>query len=87
MPKPTLIRSSINRQEDGAWMQQALEIARQSVGLAHPNPVVGALVVKHGKIVGRGRHAYDRRDHADPGDGDPAMRFHTASVHALAGAR
>ncbi len=46
-------------------MEQALALARDSIGLAHPNPVVGAVVVKNGEVVGRGRHIYDDRDHAE----------------------
>jgi diaminohydroxyphosphoribosylaminopyrimidine deaminase / 5-amino-6-(5-phosphoribosylamino)uracil reductase len=46
-------------------MEQALDLARQGIGLAHPNPVVGAVVVKNGSVVGRGYHAYDARDHAE----------------------
>src|ERR1700722_11375307 len=66
MPKPTLIRSSTSISEDDqSWMEQALDLARQGIGLAHPNPVVGAVVVKDGSVVGRGYHVYDARDHAE----------------------
>jgi diaminohydroxyphosphoribosylaminopyrimidine deaminase/5-amino-6-(5-phosphoribosylamino)uracil reductase len=66
MLKPTLIHSSTNiTPDDSAWMEQALELARDSIGLAHPNPVVGAIVVKGGHVVGRGCHIYDKRDHAE----------------------
>ena len=66
MPKPTLIPSSIDRgREDGAWMEQALGLARGSIGLAHPNPMVGAVVVKDGEAVGHGHHSYQERDHAE----------------------
>jgi len=43
----------------------ALVHALRGVALAHPNPVVGAYIVKNGKIVGQGFHDYDRRDHAE----------------------
>lgn len=46
-------------------MARALELARKGTGLAHPNPMVGAVVVKGGRVVGEGFHAYDRRDHAE----------------------
>jgi diaminohydroxyphosphoribosylaminopyrimidine deaminase / 5-amino-6-(5-phosphoribosylamino)uracil reductase len=46
-------------------MTHALALATRGVALAHPNPVVGALLVKSGQIVGRGYHDYDRRDHAE----------------------
>ena len=46
-------------------MQRALALARQGVGLASPNPTVGAVIVKEGRIVGEGFHRYDERDHAE----------------------
>jgi diaminohydroxyphosphoribosylaminopyrimidine deaminase/5-amino-6-(5-phosphoribosylamino)uracil reductase len=46
-------------------MERALELARRGVGLAHPNPTVGAVIVKGGRVVGEGFHAYDQRDHAE----------------------
>ncbi|HLI62331.1 MAG TPA: bifunctional diaminohydroxyphosphoribosylaminopyrimidine deaminase/5-amino-6-(5-phosphoribosylamino)uracil reductase RibD [Terriglobales bacterium] len=51
---------------DGHFMQQALELARQGIALASPNPCVGAvLVTPGGEIVGRGTHTYDGRKHAE----------------------
>src|SRR5271155_5459115 len=52
-------------QQDERWMNQALELARNSVGLASPNPTVGCVLVKNGAIVGQGFHDYERRDHAE----------------------
>jgi diaminohydroxyphosphoribosylaminopyrimidine deaminase / 5-amino-6-(5-phosphoribosylamino)uracil reductase len=46
-------------------MLRALELARRGVSLAHPNPMVGAVLVKHGVIVGEGFHRYADRDHAE----------------------
>jgi diaminohydroxyphosphoribosylaminopyrimidine deaminase / 5-amino-6-(5-phosphoribosylamino)uracil reductase len=50
---------------DQFWMSRALELARRGVALAHPNPIVGAIIVKSGRIIGEGFHVYDRRDHAE----------------------
>jgi len=50
---------------DERWMARALVHALRGVALAHPNPVVGAYLVKNGKVVGQGFHDYDRRDHAE----------------------
>jgi diaminohydroxyphosphoribosylaminopyrimidine deaminase/5-amino-6-(5-phosphoribosylamino)uracil reductase len=36
-------------------MQRALELAEQGRGRTHPNPVVGAVVVRSGELVGEGR--------------------------------
>ena len=46
-------------------MSEALALARQGMALAHPNPRVGAVIVKNDRKVGEGFHAYDRRDHAE----------------------
>jgi len=50
---------------DEKWMSRALDLAIEGVAQAHPNPIVGAALVKNGRIVGEGFHAYDRRDHAE----------------------
>jgi len=50
---------------DAALMQRALELARRSVGLAHPNPHVGAIVAKGHQKIGEGFHEYDKLDHAE----------------------
>jgi diaminohydroxyphosphoribosylaminopyrimidine deaminase / 5-amino-6-(5-phosphoribosylamino)uracil reductase len=64
MPRPTSTPCSINA-EDDAHLARALDLARQGVGLAHPNPMVGAVVVKNGRVVGEGFHEYDDLDHAE----------------------
>ena len=46
-------------------MSQALALAKKSQGKARPNPSVGALVVKDGKIVGKGSHEIAGKDHAE----------------------
>jgi diaminohydroxyphosphoribosylaminopyrimidine deaminase / 5-amino-6-(5-phosphoribosylamino)uracil reductase len=50
---------------DERWMAQALDLARQGVGRASPNPTVGCVVVREGKLAGAGFHQYDQRDHAE----------------------
>src|ERR1700677_1269811 len=50
---------------DKLWMARAQELASRGVGLTHPNPAVGAVIVKYGRVVGEGFHVYDRRDHAE----------------------
>lgn len=46
-------------------MQEALRLAAEGAGLASPNPMVGAVVARDGKIVGRGSHRYEERTHAE----------------------
>ncbi|HXT85613.1 MAG TPA: bifunctional diaminohydroxyphosphoribosylaminopyrimidine deaminase/5-amino-6-(5-phosphoribosylamino)uracil reductase RibD [Verrucomicrobiae bacterium] len=50
---------------DEKWMARALELARRGIALAHPNPMVGAVLVKDGRAIGEGFHIYDKRDHAE----------------------
>jgi diaminohydroxyphosphoribosylaminopyrimidine deaminase / 5-amino-6-(5-phosphoribosylamino)uracil reductase len=52
-------------QQDMQWIQAALTLAREGVGLASPNPTVGCVVVRDGQVVGRGFHQYAQRDHAE----------------------
>jgi diaminohydroxyphosphoribosylaminopyrimidine deaminase/5-amino-6-(5-phosphoribosylamino)uracil reductase len=60
------IPSSIEQSTtDFAWMVSALTLAYDAIALAHPNPRVGAVVVKDGEKVGEGAHEYDKRDHAE----------------------
>jgi len=48
------------------FMRQALDLARQGIGLAAPNPYVGALVVDAaGDILGSGFHTWDGLKHAE----------------------
>jgi diaminohydroxyphosphoribosylaminopyrimidine deaminase/5-amino-6-(5-phosphoribosylamino)uracil reductase len=69
MSVPDLTTPTLNDpeqvQQDKRWMNDALELARKSVGLASPNPAVGCVLVKNGSIVGQGFHEYERRDHAE----------------------
>jgi len=47
-------------------MRQVLELARQGVGMASPNPCVGAVIVNaSGVVVGTGFHTYEGRKHAE----------------------
>lgn len=51
---------------DERFMRQALDLAREGVALASPNPCVGAVVVSSdGEVVGRGTHTYSGRKHAE----------------------
>jgi diaminohydroxyphosphoribosylaminopyrimidine deaminase/5-amino-6-(5-phosphoribosylamino)uracil reductase len=47
------------------FMREALDLARRGRGLTSPNPMVGAVVVRDGHVVGRGFHTYSGRDHAE----------------------
>ena len=47
------------------FMRQALELALKAKGKTSPNPLVGALVVKHNKIIARGFHHKAGLAHAE----------------------
>jgi len=47
------------------WMRIALRLARRGEGFTRPNPPVGAVVVKDGKIIGAGFHRAAGKDHAE----------------------
>jgi diaminohydroxyphosphoribosylaminopyrimidine deaminase/5-amino-6-(5-phosphoribosylamino)uracil reductase len=46
-------------------MRQALALARRGRGRTHPNPRVGAVVVRDGRVVGRGYHHAPGEPHAE----------------------
>lgn len=41
---------------DEKYMNLALTLAKKGIGFVNPNPMVGALIVKEGKIIGQGWH-------------------------------
>src|SRR5215471_9422670 len=47
------------------FMREALDLARKGRSLASPNPLVGAVVVREGEVVGRGFHTYAGLHHAE----------------------
>jgi diaminohydroxyphosphoribosylaminopyrimidine deaminase/5-amino-6-(5-phosphoribosylamino)uracil reductase len=51
--------------EDMNFMKQALALAKKGEGLAAPNPMVGALIVRNGQIMGEGFHLFDGIKHAE----------------------
>ncbi|CQR74566.1 Riboflavin biosynthesis protein RibD [Sporomusa ovata DSM 2662] len=50
---------------DKYYMQQALTIAQYAIGRTSPNPLVGAVIVKDGHIVGQGWHRQAGTPHAE----------------------
>lgn len=48
-----------------AFMARALELARGGLHTTHPNPRVGCVIVKAGKVVGEGFHARAGEAHAE----------------------
>lgn len=46
-------------------MQRCLQLARQGLGKVAPNPMVGSVIVHHGKIIGEGFHQAHGGPHAE----------------------
>lgn len=46
-------------------MRQALELAKRALGKTHPNPAVGCVLVRDGKVVGEGYHPKAGMPHAE----------------------
>ncbi len=51
--------------QDVQFMRRALSLAGAGRGKVHPNPLVGAVVVKKGKIIGEGAHERYGQSHAE----------------------
>ena len=52
-------------QQDAAFMQLALDLAKQGEFTTTPNPSVGCVLVKDGEVVGKGFHAKAGEPHAE----------------------
>ncbi len=50
---------------DAIFMDRALELAARGVALASPNPLVGAVLVRDGHVIGEGFHTYEGVRHAE----------------------
>lgn len=50
---------------DRQYMLEALELAKLGWGLTNPNPMVGAVIVKDGQVIGRGFHRRAGQAHAE----------------------
>ncbi len=52
-------------EDDCRFMSRALELAEQGRGMVSPNPMVGAIIVRDGKILGEGYHKQIGQPHAE----------------------
>lgn len=50
---------------DQTYMKRALELANKGRGFTTPNPMVGAVIVKNGEIIGEGYHQKAGEPHAE----------------------
>ena len=51
--------------DDVSFIGQALALAERARGLCSPNPMVGAVVVRDGELVGKGFHTRAGAAHAE----------------------
>ena len=51
--------------KDREFMQRSLQLAEQGMFGAHPNPMVGCVLVRDGAVVGEGWHKSAGEPHAD----------------------
>jgi diaminohydroxyphosphoribosylaminopyrimidine deaminase / 5-amino-6-(5-phosphoribosylamino)uracil reductase len=47
------------------YLREAMDLARQARGQTSPNPLVGAVLVRDGEVVGRGSHTWAGVKHAE----------------------
>lgn len=50
---------------DERYMRRALDLARNGLGWTNPNPMVGAVLVKNGHVIGEGWHTKCGNLHAE----------------------
>jgi len=50
---------------DAHWMQRCIDLARRAEGRTAPNPMVGAVLVKDGRVLGEGWHRVAGEPHAE----------------------
>lgn len=50
---------------DEKFMKMAIELAKKGKGKVNPNPLVGAVIVKNGEIIGQGYHSKYGGNHAE----------------------
>ncbi len=58
-------RSASQLAIDEAMMRRAIMLARRAAGWTNPNPLVGAVIVKDGRIIGEGCHERYGEAHAE----------------------
>ncbi len=60
-----IIKETSIRRDAEHYMSRALGLAKRGLGRTSPNPMVGAVIVKDGKIVGEGYHRAPGEPHAE----------------------
>ena len=60
-----VVKEIVHNDFDSQMMLRCIELARTALGRTSPNPLVGAVVVQDGKIVGEGFHPRAGEPHAE----------------------
>jgi len=62
---PIARRAGLDRERAESFMRLALREAKKGVGRTSPNPAVGAVLVKAGRVISRGHHRKAGLPHAE----------------------
>ncbi|MBI2428707.1 MAG: bifunctional diaminohydroxyphosphoribosylaminopyrimidine deaminase/5-amino-6-(5-phosphoribosylamino)uracil reductase RibD [Ignavibacteriales bacterium] len=60
--------------DDAYWIRRCFTLAKKGKGFTSPNPLVGAVIVKDGKVVAEGDHRRYGDDHAEVNAINAALR-------------
>ena len=59
------LKNTTDMEQDRQYMKMALELAQKGMGFTAPNPMVGSVIVKNGRIIGQGYHRKYGELHAE----------------------
>ncbi len=59
------VTTDVAEEPDARFMCRALGLAARGVGRTNPNPLVGAVIVRDGRVIGQGWHACYGQAHAE----------------------
>lgn len=63
--RPAMRYLPVRMNNDAAYLRRALELAEQGAGLTSPGVMVGAVIVKEGRVAGEGFYTFDGVRHAE----------------------
>ncbi len=63
--KRTALHTAVSPVDDMRFMRRAIELAWRGAGWTNPNPLVGCVLVRNGRIIGEGWHARFGQAHAE----------------------
>ena len=59
------MNNQYEKHNDEFYMRRAIDLAKKGCGWVNPNPMVGAVIVKNGHIIGEGYHEKYGQLHAE----------------------